>query len=270
MPPNLKFHIETIGEGIPIVPIHGWNGNLEDMQWLFEPIFADRPGWKRIYFDLPGHGRTPGPEWISTAPEMMEAVWQMLDEQSQGQPFALSGFSYGAYIALGLARSHPDRLLGLAGINPVVVSDFEKRITAQFEVSVDDGSFERLLPKGDVEALSAIISNQSEQVANNLLSMKDGPIGDQAFLNAIRRDPLRFHIPDAEAALEKIFTRPGLFIAGRHDQISGYEQLMARELEFPNAEFVLLENAGHLAYVEHSNTVRGLITNLLDNIQNQL
>jgi pimeloyl-ACP methyl ester carboxylesterase len=267
MTPELNFHIEVIGEGTAIVPLHGWLGNLKDMQWLFEPLFESRPNWKRIYFDLPGHGHTPGPDWITSTPELMQAVWQMLDAQTKGAAFALSGFSYAGYIALGIDHDHPERLLGLAGINPVVLSDFGARITPVFEVAANDGSFERLLPAEDAEALAGIISTQSELVAQRLLSMPEGPVADQKFLNAIRSDPHRFRIPSAEAPLIAPFENPALFITGRQDQISGYKQVEDRLLEFPNAQYEKLEGAGHLAYVEHTEKVRQLIGAWLDQMK---
>ena len=267
MAKRLDFHIEIIGEGKPIVPMHGWTGNLENMRWLFEPVFETRPNWKRIYFDLPGHGRTPGPDWITSTQEMMQAVWQMLDEQTEGAAFALSGYSYSAYMALGLVHDHADRLLGLAGLNPVMVSNFNARITPDFEVTSSDGSFECLLPAKDAKALAGIIASQSEIVVQRLLSMPDGPIGDQEYLQSIRSNPKKFHIPSAEMSFAQPFERPALFVTGRQDQISGYEQVEQRLPEFPQAEFALFEGAGHLAYVEYTDEVRQLLANWLDKME---
>lgn len=270
MAEQLDFHIEKIGTGIPIVPMHGWNGNLQDMRWLYEPLFETRPNWQRIYFDLPGHGHTPGPEWITSAPQLMDAVWLMLEEQTGHQPFALSGFSYAGYLALGIAHDYPEHLLGLAALNPVVVSDFSARITPDFAVTVDDGSFGKLLPAEDAAALAGIISRQTEIVAKRLLSLPEGPIADQPFLNAIRSDPARFNIPSAESQLAAPFEKPALFVTGRQDQISGYEQVQQRLPEFPDAEFALFEGAGHLAYVEHSEEVRAHLGKWLDKMAAQL
>ena len=44
------------------------------MTKAFEPIFTARPGagagWRRIYPDMPGHGLTPGPDWLTTERRM--------------------------------------------------------------------------------------------------------------------------------------------------------------------------------------------------------
>ena len=55
---NMRVYYETYGEGVPILMIHGFCPDHRLMQGCMEPIFVGRPGWKRIYFDLPGMGRT--------------------------------------------------------------------------------------------------------------------------------------------------------------------------------------------------------------------
>ena len=47
---------EEHGEGQPIVFLHGWTMNRQVEIEVYEPIFSQRPGWQRIYPDLPGMG----------------------------------------------------------------------------------------------------------------------------------------------------------------------------------------------------------------------
>ena len=44
---------EERGEGMPLVAIHGWTGCCLQMTERLEPVFADLPGYRRIYLDLP-------------------------------------------------------------------------------------------------------------------------------------------------------------------------------------------------------------------------
>jgi pimeloyl-ACP methyl ester carboxylesterase len=44
---------ERRGAGIPIVLIHGWQGDHRYMAADIEPVLAHEPGWQRIYVDLP-------------------------------------------------------------------------------------------------------------------------------------------------------------------------------------------------------------------------
>ena len=49
---------EEHGEGRPILLLHGWTMDRRVEIFDYEKIFATRPGWRRIYPDLPGMGRS--------------------------------------------------------------------------------------------------------------------------------------------------------------------------------------------------------------------
>ena len=49
---------EVHGEGRPILFLHGWTMARRVEIVVYEKIFATRPGWRRIYPDLPGMGRS--------------------------------------------------------------------------------------------------------------------------------------------------------------------------------------------------------------------
>jgi pimeloyl-ACP methyl ester carboxylesterase len=46
------------GSGTPVLGLHGVDVDHREMAGSLEPLFADRPGDRRIYPDLPGMGRT--------------------------------------------------------------------------------------------------------------------------------------------------------------------------------------------------------------------
>jgi len=55
---NTTLHYEMLGEGRPLVVLHGAAGDHRAAAAEIEPLFTQRAGWKRIYPDLPGHGAT--------------------------------------------------------------------------------------------------------------------------------------------------------------------------------------------------------------------
>ena len=55
---NIKIHYQVIGSGKPIFMIHGLDCDLNLMKGCFEPIFKNKNGYKRIYIDLPGMGKS--------------------------------------------------------------------------------------------------------------------------------------------------------------------------------------------------------------------
>ena len=49
---NLKLHYKVIGEGKPIILLHGLACHMKLMENCMEPVFKNK-NYKRIYVDLP-------------------------------------------------------------------------------------------------------------------------------------------------------------------------------------------------------------------------
>src|SRR5665811_1780959 len=120
---DLHFQYETHGEGMPILMIHGFGIDRHVMTGCMEPSFKTRSGWKRIYFDLPGMGRTPAPHWMSNADQMLEAILAFVNKVLEDDSFLVAGESYGGYLARAIVKSMPERLKGALLICPVILAD---------------------------------------------------------------------------------------------------------------------------------------------------
>lgn len=55
---DVTFHYREFGTGRPLLLLHGLPLDHRHMARDFEPLFASRAGWRRIYPDLPGMGLT--------------------------------------------------------------------------------------------------------------------------------------------------------------------------------------------------------------------
>ena len=55
---NIKIHYQIIGNGKPIIMLHGLNCDLNLMKCCMENIFKNKNGYKRIYIDLLGMGKS--------------------------------------------------------------------------------------------------------------------------------------------------------------------------------------------------------------------
>ena len=107
-----------------------------------EPIFETQPGWQRLYFDLPGHGDTPAPPWLGSQEQMIEIVQSVAVQATGGEPFAVIGSSYGGYLALGLTRIIPKRLLGAALLLPDLPDDAGNRdVPKRTTIHTDEALF---------------------------------------------------------------------------------------------------------------------------------
>ena len=98
-----------VGRPLVLLPWIGLDGAV--MAAAFEPAFAATDNVRRIYIDLPGTGGSAPVEPSSEA--VLEAVVETVESIIGPAPFLLAGCSYGGYLAAGLARRAPDRILGL-------------------------------------------------------------------------------------------------------------------------------------------------------------
>lgn len=70
---------EDLGEGKPVIMIHGYSPDHRLMSGCMEPVFSERVGWRRIYIDLPGMGLTKNYNDISSSDEMLSAIIEFIE-----------------------------------------------------------------------------------------------------------------------------------------------------------------------------------------------
>ncbi len=110
---HVDLSYETLGEGRPIVALHGSLGDRHQSQFELERQFVQRTGWRRIYVDLLGHGGSPSPDWITDSGQVVEVTASFLRRLMGSEPFVLVGSSYGGYLALRMLPHLGNSLDGL-------------------------------------------------------------------------------------------------------------------------------------------------------------
>jgi len=73
-----------------------------------EPVFKEKTAYKRIYFDLPGMGKTRAADWIANSDVMLDIVLEFIDHIIPGENFLLAGESYGGYLSRGILKKIPN------------------------------------------------------------------------------------------------------------------------------------------------------------------
>jgi pimeloyl-ACP methyl ester carboxylesterase len=102
---------DDLGRGTPVVCLPPFSLDRSVMAAALEPALGRRPGLRRIYVDLPGHGESPtGP---ATSEHVLASVSAFVQEHLGGAPTLLAGWSYGGYVAGALSRYQPAAVAGL-------------------------------------------------------------------------------------------------------------------------------------------------------------
>lgn len=265
---GIPIAIEERGSGVPVLLIHGWQGDRRYMQADLEPAFdASSYQWRRIYLDLPGHGATPAPGWLGTQAQMVSILIEVVERLADTEPIAVVGSSYGGYLSLALIRSLPHLLTGAALIVPDLPAPDGSRDTAPHEVVIrDPGAMAQL--SADEQWISNTLVEQSAEAVEQI-RRDDLPAihaADQRLLSSLNENYL---LPPTLQWPGPAFTRPSLVVAARQDSTTGFRAAAGLALsdEFPRATFATLDLAGHwLGRVERPNPFRALVTDWLDRL----
>lgn len=261
---GLVVHYETIGQGTPILLIHGYHVDYRLMSGCFEPIFEGLEGYRRVYIDLPGMGRTKRADWIKSADDMLELLLAFIEQVMPGERFLLAGESYGGYLARGVVRRLGGRVAGLQLLCPAILPDYEKRTLPPHTVLKKDGALLASLTPEDAENFTEVNVVQTEEVWQRfrdeiLCGIK---MADMPFLEWYRKNGYAFSF-DVDAMAEP-FLNPTLFLLGRQDDSVGYRDAWAILENYPRAAFAVLDRSGHNLQIEQPALFRALTLEWLE------
>jgi pimeloyl-ACP methyl ester carboxylesterase len=93
-----EIEVEVVGEGRPILFVHGLAADRRLMAAAFEPL---PDGWRRIYIDLPGHGGSRGDPVHASADELVDVIWTVTRELCGDTAPALQSFARPVGIVCG-------------------------------------------------------------------------------------------------------------------------------------------------------------------------
>jgi pimeloyl-ACP methyl ester carboxylesterase len=268
---DTNIYYEVVGEGCPLIAIHGFMPDHHLMTGCMEPIFKQRAGWQRFYPDLPGMGRTPGPEWMTNSDQMLDVVLDFIEQVVPGRRFALAGESYGGYLARGIIHRQPELVDGLLLICPLIVPLHENRTLPAHVVLVrDDALWESLAPDVRQEFDSfAVVQTQPiwERTKNEVVVGLNAADGD--FLSTLQQAPnypLSFDVD----ALSVPFEKPTLILTGRQDSMVGYQDAWQILQSYPRATYAVLDRAGHNLQIEQATLFNALVDEWLDRVEENL
>jgi pimeloyl-ACP methyl ester carboxylesterase len=263
---NITVHYETIGEGRPILMLHGWPLDHRSMVGAMEPIFTRRPRWRRVYPDLPGMGKTKGEDWIETQDHMLDIVCEFVDRIVGEERFAIAGLSYGGYLARGIVHRRAKSVIGLTLIVPAMNTVGQPRNVPPHVTLVEDGSALEGLSADEAESIQGMAVVQSLK-QTELWKKEIFPgvrAADHAFLARLeKRGGFSFDVNH----LPKPFSGPALFLMGRQDASVGYRDAWKVLEDYPRATFTILDRAGHCLTMEQEKLFHALVNEWLDRLE---
>jgi epoxide hydrolase len=111
------FHLPSSNpSAVPLILTHGWPGSFFE----FEQAMEQLSDFHLVVPSLPGYGFSGKPSNPGWGVHRIAQAWTELMERLGYQRFIAAGSDWGTSISTSLALQHPDRLLGLHLIPPLV------------------------------------------------------------------------------------------------------------------------------------------------------
>lgn len=261
---NHKINYEIIGNGKPVVIIHGLRADLTLMKACLEPVFSRRGGYKRIYIDMPGMGNSDAPLELASADAILNVLVSFIKSTVNDEHFLLIAQSYGCYLARGVLAKFQKQTDGLMMICPVGVPEQNKRNIPKLLTKFEDSDYFCRLDDVSKNSFIGFVSRADEYTYERFSSelLPGLEKANAEFISALTSN-YSFSF-DADGHIkQQPFSKPVLFICGRQDGIVGYDDLWNLIESYPRASFSLLDVSSHLAQIEQPEVFEALTENWL-------
>jgi proline iminopeptidase len=278
-PSTLEYHVQAagvslfvreVGQGQPVVVLHGGPGADHGYLWPSFSLLADE--FRLFFYDQRGGGRSPVPRpsgigWRDHVGDLdtLRRHWEL-------ERITLVGYSWGGLLALLYATEHPARVEALALVAPAAAwGDYHR----QFRNELARRSQSKILRRLRAELESSGLA-ESDPVAyrqrrfdltvagyyRQPADARDSPVFTvQLQAQQATWSSLRGHGEELRRRLQTL-SLPTLILHGLYDPIplSWAEELAT---VIPGARLFVLEESGHLPYLEEAERTLSVIRRFL-------
>ncbi|PEP95262.1 alpha/beta fold hydrolase [Bacillus toyonensis] len=253
---DTEIYYEIIGEGTPVLIIHGCSPDHRLMKTCMERVFQKSVDYQRIYIDLPGMGKSNAPDWINSSDCVLKVLTKFIEKIIPVENFLLVGESYGGYLSRGILSKMSERIDGLLLVCPMIVADPAKRAIAQKNIVLKDEKFLSTLPSEEKEGFCELAVIANEYTYNRFKEeIKPGlSVSNTRFIERLHKNySLTMDVNG------KKYEKPVLLLAGRQDVSVGYQDLVEIIEGYPRATLAILDMAGHNLQIEQPELFQSLV-----------
>lgn len=242
---NLELSFNSVGEGEPLVIIHGLFGSKRNWSSIAKRLGQER---RVLTVDLRNHGESPWGE-DHTYPAMADDIAALI-EREVGGPATIVGHSMGGKTAMMVALTRPDLVTRLTVVDIAPAPSGGTLI--DFVHTMQELDLSQMARRAEVEAhLAESIPDPgiTAFLAHNVRVGENGTLEWQLNLEAIEKNfDAILNFPDVDT--DHAFDGPTLFMAGsRSDYILPQHHAEIDRL-FPSAEISVVSDAGHWVHAE--------------------
>ncbi|HEX3870715.1 MAG TPA: alpha/beta fold hydrolase [Pirellulales bacterium] len=245
------------GQGEPLLFVHGFP--LDHHMWEAQ-VHEFAQTHHVIAVDLRGFGASAPAEGTTTMQQFADDCAAVLDALKVEQLVTLCGLSMGGYVAWQFIERHSDRLARLVLCDTRAIADSAEgaagrhtmaaRVVAEGSDVVATAMLPKLFAARTQRDHPELIERAKQMIA------RASSTGIAAALRGMAQRP------DVTARLPSIRV-PTLVIVGQEDAISTVDEMRAVANSIPNAELVVVPDAGHMSPMENANVVNAALRKFL-------
>lgn len=246
---GMQIHYRKVGQGTPLVLIHGYGGNL----WNWEEwtdILKD--SFQVISLDLPGFGFTgPRPDGDYSTAMYVDLLDRFFD-QINVDSFYLAGNSMGGSISWQYTVKHPDRVRKLALVNS---AGYPRNVGGKMPIG-----FKILALPGAKSIITKVTPKSVMRKTIEGIYAEEYPVAEAEvtqFMDMMRRTGNRKALFDRREADQgmgseqiKQIQCPTLIIWGDQDRLINVENAYKFEQDIRNSQLIVYEKIGHVPMME--------------------
>ncbi len=257
MKKRLKFREGEVvyydkGEGEAIIFLHGY---LETSLVWDELSGSLSRSYRTISVDMPGHGESSVFGGEHSMSFMAEAVKNVMNAEGIDKAM-LVGHSMGGYVALAFVEKYPSRLYAYCLFHSHPFADTNEVIAnRKREIKIVESGKKDIIYPVNIPRMFADFNTEKfkkEVERNKKIAAGITAEGIIAVINGMISRPSRIDI------LKKGVV-PLLIIAGEYDNYIPFEELN-NWLKLPaNAELLVLEESGHMGFIEEKEKTQSAI-----------
>ena len=250
----MSLHIEKIGQGEPLVMIHGWG--MHSGMWMQARDLLSQH-FELHLVDLPGMGHSGTLDVYN-----LHTVAEKIADEIPINAYVL-GWSLGGLIATKIALMAPIKKLILVGSTPCFVArdDWQQGMPSDVFESFFAGAMQDY--QGTMNKLLALIAmgsgnaRSTSKVLREALRLRPGP-NQQGLLGALdilRTEDLRADLPSLEI--------PTLLIHGALDKLASLSSAEWMAKTLPDVQLLALQSAAHEPFISHPELFSQKVTEFL-------
>jgi non-heme chloroperoxidase len=248
--PNVKLHVTDLGEGKPVVLIHGWP--LSDAMYEYQYAALVQKGFRVIGITLRGFGLSDKPAGKYDYDVFADDIKVILDKlKIEGA--TIGGFSMGGATVIHYVAKYNGAHVSKMALFGAAAPVWTKR---------DDFNY-GLWTKADVDGLIQLNNTNRPQLFENfgkIFPANETSVspGHGAWLGTIQAQASPYAMGEAMKTLRDSDLRgdlkkikvPALILHGKLDKICSYELAEQMHALLPNSVLVPLEKSGHALFIE--------------------